>query len=122
MKNAEMTETLIRAIQNCAEDYIRSTDESAGYEYLTTVLKLSDADIDAIGLGYLIPDPEEDPAAEPLKEYEFIVWEKLAQRIVIPADSEADAIEILERDYLEPGIDICDMEVVDSSWNLMNPD
>lgn len=121
MKSAEMTETLIRAIQNYAEYYLAEHDESALYESLSTLFNLSDADIDAIGLGRLIPEPNE-PDEEPLKEYEIVYWEKLAQEIVIPAHSPEEAKAIFERDYLTLGLDSYEMEVIDSDWTIVNPD
>ena len=77
MKNAEMTETLIRAIQNYAEYYLVEHDESDLYELLSTLFNLSDADIDAIGLGRLIParnEPEE-PEKKTWKVHIRETWE-----------------------------------------------
>lgn len=65
---------------------------------------------------------EAEPNEKPLKEYEIVYWEKLATKIVIPAHTEEEAEEILERDYLNPGVDLYDLECVDSSWTLVNPD
>lgn len=106
---SELTETLIRAIQNCAEDYSRSTtDESAVYEYLTAVLKLSDNDLDTIGLGYLIPEPNEpnEPEKKTWKVHVRETWE---------GDFEVEAA-----DWDEAYALACDLEYASDDLNYTN--
>lgn len=77
MKNAEMTETLIRAIQSYADYYLVEHDESDLYERLSTLFNLSDNDIDAIGLGRLIPESNEpnEPEKKTWKVHIRETWE-----------------------------------------------
>lgn len=117
----ELTETLIRGMQSYAELYMLEHDKEDLYGRLTVLFNLSDEDIDAIGLGWVLPEPEE-PEEEPVKEYEIFYWEKLAGRFVVNAHSAEEAAKIFDRDYLEPGIDLDDLECVDSDWILVNPD
>ena len=122
MKTELTTDRLIHAINNQLEGY---TAEDA-LNILRDEYRFTDDEIRALGLDYLFdltePDEPTEPDEEPLKEYEIIYWEKLAQRIVIPAHSEEEAKTIFERDFLTPGFDSYEMEFVDSDWTLVNPD
>lgn len=119
MKTELTAERLIHAINNSIEGY----ESSDALNILRKALGFTDDEIRALGLDYLfdLAEPDE-PDEPPMKEYEIFYWEKLASRFVIPAHSPEEAAEIFERDYLNPGIDVYDLECVDSDWNLVNPD
>jgi hypothetical protein len=108
MKSAEMTETLIRAIQNYAEYYLAEHDESALYERLSTTFNLSDADIDAIGLGRLIPEPNEpnEPEKKTWKVHIRETWE---------GDFEVEA-----SDWEEAYALACDLEYASADLDYTN--
>lgn len=108
MKNAEMTETLIRAIQNYADYYLVEHDESDLYERLSTLFNLSDSDIDAIGLGRLIPEPNEpnEPEKKTWKVHIRETWE---------GDFEVEAADWEEAETLA-----CDLEYASDDLNFSN--
>ena len=101
----ELTETLIRAIQNYAEYYLVEHDESDLYERLSTLFNLSDVDIDAIGLGRLIPEPDE-PEKKTWKVHIRETWE---------GDFEVEAA-----DYDEAYALACDLEYASGDLNYSN--
>lgn len=116
MKNAEMTETLIRAIQNYAEYYLVEHDKSDLYERLSTLFNLSDADIDAIGLGRLIPEPNE-PDEEPLEEFRFCYTETWTGVFTVSAHNREEAIDLFEKQLNNGEIDTIEgIEKTDSDW------
>ena len=119
METELTADRLIHAINNQLEGY---TAEDA-LHILQNEYGFTDDEIRALGLDYLfdLVEPDE-PEEEPLKEYEIFYWEKLAQEIVIPAHSKEEAKAIFERDYLNPGLDSYEMEVIDSDWTIVNPD
>lgn len=116
MKSAEMTETLIRAIQNYAEYYLAEHDESALYERLSTTFNLSDADIDAIGLGRLIPESDE-PDEKSLEEFRFRYTETWAGIFTVSAHNLKEAMDLFEKQLDNGEIDTIEgIEKTDSDW------
>ena len=116
MKSAEMTETLIRAIQNYAEYYLAEHDESALYERLSTTFNLSDADIDAIGLGRLIPEPNE-PDEPPKKKWKVHVRETFEGDFEVEAADYDEAYDLacdLNYSFEDLGYTDCDLDVTEA--------
>lgn len=91
MKNPEMTETLIRAIQSYAEYYLVEHDESDLYDRLSGLFNLSDADLDAIGLAWVIPKSNEPPK----KTFKIHVREVWEGDINVEAENEEDALDLI---------------------------
>lgn len=107
MKNAEMTETLIRAIQSYAEYYLVEHDESALYDRLSGLFNLSDADLDAIGLAWVVPKSNEPPK----KKYTVRIREVWTGTFEVEASDDDEAFELA-----------CDLEYDSADLNYSDRD
>ena len=116
MKN-ELTETLLRAIQSYAEYYLVEHDESDLYDRLSGLFNLSDADLDAIGLAWVIPKSNEpEPNEPPKKTFTVRIVEHWAGTFEIEAKDEDEAYDLacdLDYNSDELGLEDRDIYVYD---------
>lgn len=104
----ELTETLIRAFQQFAEEEMNANGESFPVHERLNDLGLSDETLSEIGLGWLVPEPDEpnEPQKKKWKVHIRETWE---------GDFEVEAA-----DWDEAYALACDLEYASGDLNYTN--
>lgn len=115
----DLTEILIRAIQQFADEEMNENGESFPVHERLNDLGLSDETLSEIGLDWLVPEPDEPD--EPLEEFHIVYTETWRNIFEIPAHNREEAKERFEKmlDNAEIGT-LERLEMIDSDYFLVD--
>ena len=112
-----MLEPLIRTIKSFAEEEVNALGESAPVREKLNALGLSDEILSAIGLDWLLPEPDETPEPDQ-KEFTVRYSETWTGLFTIRA-ANADEADAEFQKMLDEGIDTYKyMELTDNTWDI----
>ena len=114
---ANMLEPLIRAVHSFADAEANATGESAPVREKLNALGLSDEILSAIGLDWLLPEPDETPEPDQ-KEFTVRYSETWTGLFTVCAANAEEADAEFQK-MLDEGIDTLEeMELSDNTWDI----